>query len=108
MRIIDDPHHVLCRPPLIQMQHEAVPQPLDRRFPLERRQTGAQHQMHRIDQLIGVRPDRQKGLDGELVEQLEALRVGSAHEGHHLAVELERVGLEFDTAGANVKEEAKV
>ena len=108
VRIPDDAHHVLCRLPLAEVQHEPVPEPLDCRLALEARQARAEHEVDRVDELVGVRPDGQERLDCELVEQLEPLRVGSAHERDHLAVELERVGLEFDTAGANVEEEAKV
>lgn len=43
MSIPDNPCHVLCRAPFVKLQLKSIPQTLDGRFTLERRQAGTQH-----------------------------------------------------------------
>ncbi len=96
MRIPNDSHHVLGCCPLAKVHLEAVLQPFDRRFALERRQLGTEHEVARIAQLVGVRSNGEEGLDGELGEHFVALRFATTHQAHHLMIELEAVGLELD------------
>lgn len=106
--VLDDSYHVLGSLLLVELQLESVPQPLDGRFSLERGQSGPKHQVHSIDQLIGIRSDGQERLDGELAEHSESLTVPAAHESHHLVIKLETVGFKLDTSRTNVEEESEI
>lgn len=54
-----------------------------------------------MDKLLGVWSDGKEGLDGELYEECITLRGASTHENNHFVIELEGVGLEFDTLEAH-------
>lgn len=108
MRIADHAHHVIRRCPFAQLQLEPLSQPLDGWFALERWQFRTEHEVRRVDELVGVRPDGEERLDGEFGKHFVTRRIASAHDCNHLVVELERVGLELDPARPDVKEEAKV
>jgi hypothetical protein len=75
--------------------HESITQALDSGLALERGQACLKHELHCVHELIRIRPNSKEGLDSQMLEELIALGIPSAHEHDHLMVELERVGLEF-------------
>lgn len=64
--------------------------------------------MNGIDELIRVRSNGEEGFDGELLEDSVALRVSTSHQDDHLVVELEGVGLEFDSLEERAKREREI
>lgn len=108
MGVLDNSHHVVCSAPLRQVRLETISQPLDCGFPLERRETGTEHQMNGVDQLVREGPDGKERLDGKLLEHPVALALPSTHQHNHLVAQFEAIRLKLDTSRTNIEQKAKV
>lgn len=106
--LLDKIPHKVRRLPLRLVHDEAIPEILHA-LGLEARQAAVHHELDNLAELFAVLAAGEEGLYAELLKGLEALVVGrAAHDGHHLAGELEGGALELDAAGRNVEAEAKV
>lgn len=108
VRIFDDGHHEIGSLPFADPKREAVAQSANRAVALEAGEARPEHELHGRDELRRVRAQREEGGDAELLEECVALRVASAHQHDHFVVQLERAGLELDTARTYIEQETKV
>ena len=95
--VLYNAHHEICSLALVKAQSKSFSEPPDRWLSFERGKLCAKHKLDSADYLFRMGSDCKERLDSKLLKERVAAGIPSSHEHNHFVIQLEGIGLEFDT-----------
>ena len=93
--ILNYSHHPVRSLSLSHLRDKPVLEAFDGWLALETWEVGSKHQRDCINELCHMGSDCEEGLDGQLNEEVKALRAFASHKRNHFVIQLEGVWFEF-------------